>query len=241
MAKKYVYSFGGGTADGDGTMKDTLGGKGAGLAEMSRAGVPVPPGFTIATDVCNIYFNNNNQVPQEINQEMIAALRKLEDAMGKKLGDPADPLLVSVRSGAKFSMPGMMDTILNLGLNDETVKGLAAKSGNPRFAYDCYRRFIQMFGNVVLEIPKHDFDEIFEGQKKKAKAKFDTDLTAEDLKAVIEGYKKLVKKAAKRDFPQDTMEQLAMARDAVFRSWWNPRARSSPSARRWPRSSPRCR
>jgi pyruvate,orthophosphate dikinase len=156
--KKYVYSFGGGTADGDGTMKDTLGGKGAGLAEMSRAGVPVPPGFTIATDVCNIYFNNNNQVPQEINEEMIAALRKLEDAMGKKLGDPADPLLVSVRSGAKFSMPGMMDTILNLGLNDETVKGLAAKSGNPRFAYDCYRRFIQMFGNVVLEIPKHDFD-----------------------------------------------------------------------------------
>ncbi len=224
MAKKYVYSFGGGTADGDGTMKDTLGGKGAGLAEMSRAGVPVPPGFTIATDVCNIYFSNNNQVPQEINEEMIAALRKLEEAMGKKLGDPADPLLVSVRSGAKFSMPGMMDTILNLGLNDETVKGLAAKSGNPRFAYDCYRRFIQMFGNVVLEIPKHDFDEIFEGQKKKAKAKFDTDLTAEDLKAVIEGYKKLVKKVAKRDFPQDTMEQLTMARDAVFRSWWNPRA-----------------
>jgi pyruvate,orthophosphate dikinase len=224
MAKKYVYFFGGGTADGDGTMKDTLGGKGAGLAEMSRAGVPVPPGFTIATDVCNIYFSNNNQVPEEINEEMIAALRKLEAMMGKKLGDPADPLLVSVRSGAKFSMPGMMDTILNLGLNDETVKGLEAKSGNPRFAYDCYRRFIQMFGNVVMEIPKDAFDEIFDAQKKKAKAKFDTDLTAEDLKAVIEGYKKLVKKMTKRDFPQDTMEQLYMARDAVFRSWWNPRA-----------------
>jgi pyruvate,orthophosphate dikinase len=224
MAKKYVYWFGGGTADGDGTMKDTLGGKGAGLAEMSRAGVPVPPGFTIATDVCNIYFNNNNQVPPEINEEMIQALRKLEEFMGKKLGDPADPLLVSVRSGAKFSMPGMMDTILNLGLNDETVKGLEAKSGNPRFAYDCYRRFIQMFGNVVLDIPKHDFDEIFEAQKKKVKAKFDTDLTADDLKAIIAGYKKLVKKATKQDFPQDAMKQLEMARDAVFRSWWNPRA-----------------
>ncbi len=221
---KYVYSFGGGTADGDGTMKDTLGGKGAGLAEMSRAGVPVPPGFTIATDVCNIYFNNKYQVPADINQQMVESLKILEKAMGKKLGDTTDPLLVSVRSGAKFSMPGMMDTILNLGLNDVTVKALEDKSGNPRFAYDCYRRFIQMFGAVVLEIPKSAFDEIFDGRKQKVKAKLDTDLTAEDLKAVIADYKKLVQKLTKKAFPQDAMTQLTMARDAVFRSWWNPRA-----------------
>ena len=222
--KKYVYSFGGGTADGDGKMKDTLGGKGAGLAEMSRAGVPVPPGFTISTEVCNIYFNNNQQIPAEIDQEIDKALAKLEERMGQKLGDVTNPLLVSVRSGAKFSMPGMMDTILNLGLNDETVKALEAKSGNPRFAYDCYRRFIQMFGNVVLEIPKDEFDHIFDARKKKAKAKYDTDLTAEDLKAVIAEYKKLVEKKTGKPFPQNAKEQLVMARDAVFRSWWNPRA-----------------
>src|SRR5262249_4738672 len=140
-----------------------------------------PPGFTISTEVCNIYFHNHNAVPDEIHQEMIGALQTLEERMGQKLGDVENPLLVSVRSGAKFSMPGMMDTILNLGLNDETVKALVAKSNNPRFAYDCYRRFIQMYGNVVLEISKHDFDEIFDGQKKKAKAKLDTELTADDL------------------------------------------------------------
>ena len=222
--KKYVYAFGGGTADGDGKMKDTLGGKGAGLAEMSRAGVPVPPGYTISTEVCNIYFQNNNRVPAEIQQEADAALTQLEEKMGKKLGDPNDPLLLSVRSGAKFSMPGMMDTILNLGLNDETVKGLEAKSGNPRFAYDCYRRFIQMFGNVVLDIEKKEFEHIFDGRKAKVKAKFDTDLTAEDLKAVIADYKKLVQKLTRKPFPQEVHEQLNMARDAVFRSWWNPRA-----------------
>src|SRR5580700_2966839 len=150
MSSKYVYSFGSGTADGDGTMKDTLGGKGSGLAEMSRAGLPVPPGFTIATDVCNIYFNNNNKVPGEIQKEIDTAIAKLEKRMGKKLGDAVDPLLLSVRSGAKFSMPGMMNTILNLGLNDKTTAGLAAKSGNERFAYDSYRRFIAMYGDVVL-------------------------------------------------------------------------------------------
>ncbi len=166
--KKYVYSFGNQTADGDGKMKDVLGGKGAGLAEMSRAKLPVPPGFTISTEVCNIYFQNKYEIPAEVHGEMVAALHTLEERMGKKLGDAADPLLVSVRSGAKFSMPGMMDTILNLGLNDETVKALVAKSNNPRFAYDCYRRFIQMYGNVVLEVSKHDFDEVFDGQKKKA-------------------------------------------------------------------------
>src|SRR5581483_967999 len=222
--KKYVYSFGGGAADGDGKMKDTLGGKGAGLAEMSRANLPVPPGFTISTEVCNIYFRNKNSVPEEINQQMLAALRKLEERMGQKLGEMHNPLLVSVRSGAKFSMPGMMDTILNLGLNDQTVKALEAKAGNPRFAYDCYRRFIQMYGNVVLDIEKHDFDEIFDGQKKKAKAKLDTELTAKDLQQVIEGYKKLVQKKTGKPFPQDPMAQLAGARDAVFRSWFNDRA-----------------
>src|SRR5450432_2694793 len=221
---KYVYSFGNGTADGDGKMKDTLGGKGAGLAEMCRAKLPVPPGFTISTEVCNIYFHNNYAVPAEIHEEMLAALRKLEERMKQKLGDLQNPLLVSVRSGAKFSMPGMMDTILNLGLNDETVKALETKSGNARFAYDCYRRFIQMYGAVVLEVPKHDFDAVFDGQKKKAKATLDTDLTAKDLQEVIVGYKKLVQKKTGKLFPQDPLEQLAGARDAVFGSWFNNRA-----------------
>ncbi|MGH9675167.1 MAG: PEP/pyruvate-binding domain-containing protein, partial [Bryobacteraceae bacterium] len=156
--KKHVYAFGAGTAEGTGTMKDVLGGKGAGLAEMSRAGVPVPPGFTISTEVCNIYFENGNRVPSEVDEQVAAALAELEKRMGQKLGDTSNPLLVSVRSGAKFSMPGMMDTILNLGLNDQTVKSLASRSGNERFAYDCYRRLIQMFGNVVLEIPKDQFE-----------------------------------------------------------------------------------
>jgi pyruvate,orthophosphate dikinase len=223
--KRYVYSFGNGTADGDGKMKDILGGKGAGLAEMCRAKLPVPPGFTISTEVCNIYFQNNYAVPAEIHAEMIGALKTLEERMGQKLGDVKDPLLVSVRSGAKFSMPGMMDTILNLGLNDQTVKTLAARSNNPRFAYDCYRRFIQMYGNVVLEVGKHDFDAVFDGQKKKAKAKLDTELTAADLEQVIAGYKGLVEKKTGKAFPQDAMEQLQGARDAVFRSWFNDRAK----------------
>ena len=222
--KKYIYAFGGGTADGDGTMKDTLGGKGAGLAEMSRAGVPVPPGFTIATDVCNLYFAAGNRTPSGVEREMKRAVRELEKESGQKLGDPDNPLLVSVRSGAKFSMPGMMDTILNLGLNDKTTAGLARKSDSPRFARDCYRRFIQMFGNVVLEIDKEAFDHIFESVKKKKKAKLDTDLTAADLKLVIADYKKLVKKKTNKPFPQDPYRQLQMARDAVFGSWFNPRA-----------------
>ena len=222
--KNYVYSFGGGTADGDGKMKDVLGGKGAGLAEMCRAGVPVPPGFTISTEVCNIYFENKNSVPAEINQQVLSALAKLEKQIGKKLGDPKNPLLVSVRSGARFSMPGMMNTILNLGLNDATTEGLAALTGNPRFAYDSYRRFIQMFGEVALDIDMEKFDHIFDTRKAKAKVKLDTDLTAADLKAIIEDYKKLVQKETKNPFPQDAHVQLAMSRDAVFRSWWNPKA-----------------
>jgi pyruvate,orthophosphate dikinase len=222
---KNVYSFGGGTADGDGTKKDTLGGKGAGLAEMSRAGLPVPPGFTIATDVCNIYFNNGNQVPAEIQQEIDKAVVKLEKLMGQKLGDAANPLLLSVRSGAKFSMPGMMNTILNLGLNDTTTAGLAAKSGNERFAYDCYRRFMQMFGEVALDVPMEKFDHIFDSRKAKVKAKLDTDLTADDLKAIIDEYKKLVRKQTGKPFPEDPHEQLSLSRDAVFRSWWTPKAK----------------
>src|SRR5271168_172797 len=222
--KKYVYAFGGGAADGDGKMKDVLGGKGAGLAEMSRAGVPVPPGFTISTDVCNIYFQNKNSVPKEIGEEIAQALADLEAKMGKKLGDATDPLLLSVRSGAKFSMPGMMNTILNLGLNDKSVEGLAKNSGNPRFAYDCYRRFIQMFGEVALDIDMHKFDDIFDERKKKVKAKLDTDLSPEDLKVIIADYHKLVKKETGKPFPQDPREQLAMSRDAVFRSWWGKNA-----------------
>ena len=221
---KYVYSFGGGTADGDGRMKDTLGGKGAGLAEMSKAGVPVPPGFTISTEVCNIFFQNGKKVTPEIDQQMFAALSKLESEIGKRLGDAENPLLVSVRSGAKFSMPGMMNTILNLGLNDKTVEGLARRSGNPRFAYDSYRRFIQMFGEVALNIDMEKFDHIFDSRKHKAKVKLDTDLSAADLKAIIDDYKKLVQKETKKPFPQDAREQLTMSRDAVFQSWWNPKA-----------------
>jgi pyruvate, orthophosphate dikinase len=222
--KKYVYAFGAGTADGDGTMKDVLGGKGAGLAEMCRAGVPVPPGFTISTEVCNIFFDNNRTVPKEIDTEMLAALKQLEERMGQKLGDTKDPLLLSVRSGAKFSMPGMMNTILNLGMNDVTVQALINKTGNPRFAYDCYRRFIQMFGEVALEIDMELFDHIFDSRKAKKKVKLDTDLTAEDLQAIIADYKKLVKKETGRDFPQDPIEQLKMSRNAVFNSWWNAKA-----------------
>src|SRR5580704_5605472 len=222
--KKYVYQFGPGGADGDGKMKDILGGKGAGLAEMCRANLPVPPGFTISTEVCNIYFENKNRVPEDIHKEMLQALEKLQKEMRQTLGDTENPLLVSVRSGAKFSMPGMMDTVLNLGLSDRTVVALEHKSNNPRFAYDCYRRFIQMFGNVVLDIDKRDFERVFDARKAKVKAKFDTDLAADDLKAIIADYKKLVQKKTGKPFPQEALEQLSMARDAVFRSWNGKRA-----------------
>ncbi len=221
---KYVYSFGGGKADGNGKMKDDLGGKGAGLAEMTNAGLPVPPGFTIQTEACREYMRHN-AVSQEVDREMQDALRKLEELQGQKLGKGENPLLVSVRSGAKFSMPGMMDTILNLGLNDQSVEALAKRGNNPRFAYDSYRRLIQMFGAVVLEIPKSAFDDVFDEKKKQKKAKLDTDLDAKALKEVIEEYKKLVKKHTKRDFPQDANDQLVMSRDAVFRSWQNDRAK----------------
>src|SRR5450755_4085944 len=222
---KYVYSFGGGKADGNGKMKDVLGGKGAGLAEMTNAGLPVPPGFTIQTEACREYMKTGTS-SKEVERQMDSALAQLEALQGQKLGIGENPLLVSVRSGSKFSMPGMMDTILNLGLNDKSVEALAKRSNNPRFAADSYRRLIQMFGSVVLDIEKHAFDEVFDAKKKQKKAKLDTDFDAKALKEVIEEYKKVVKKHTKRDFPQDAHEQLVMARDAVFRSWQNDRAKT---------------
>ena len=221
---KYVYFFGDGHADGHGKMKDVLGGKGAGLAEMTLAGLPVPPGFTIQTEACREYMRG--KVSPQIDKEMKAALAKLEALQGQKLGAGDNPLLVSVRSGAKFSMPGMMDTILNLGLNDKAVEALAKRSNNPRFAYDSYRRLIQMFGDVVLDVPKKKFEHIFDGIKAKKKVKFDYELQPDALQEIIVEYKKLVKKETGKDFPQNPLEQLIAARDAVFRSWQNERAKT---------------
>jgi pyruvate,orthophosphate dikinase len=189
---QYVFFFGGGKADGNKDMKDTLGGKGAGLAEMTNAGVPVPPGFTISTQACNAYYASGGKLPGEVDQQMDAALAKLEALSGKKLGDAADPLLVSVRSGSKFSMPGMMDTILNLGMNDRSVEGLKAKTGNARFAKDSYRRFIQMYGNVVLGIEKEKFEHELSAIKAKYKAKTDVELGEKALDEVIARYKQVV-------------------------------------------------
>src|SRR3954465_12499697 len=186
---KYVYFFGGGSAEGHGQMKDVLGGKGAGLAEMTNAGLPVPPGFTIQTEACREYMRSGGRVSPEVDRQMQSALARLEALMGRKLGAPQRPLLVSVRSGAMFSMPGMMDTILNLGLNDQSVEGLAQQSRNPRFAYDSYRRLIQMFGNVVLDIPKSSFEHAFDAKKKQRRAKSDTELDARALQEVIAEFK----------------------------------------------------
>jgi pyruvate,orthophosphate dikinase len=224
IAKQHVYFFGNGKADGNRHMKDLLGGKGSGLAEMTNAGLPVPPGFTISTEVCTIYYKENARIPAGIAREIDRKLQALEKAAGAELGSIANPLLVSVRSGAKFSMPGMMDTILNLGLNDAAVQGLKARTSNGRFAFDSYRRFIQMFGNVVLEIPKAAFDHELEAVKKSRRATLDTDLDEAALGQVVDRYKNVVKEHSKRSFPQDPREQLRMARDAVFRSWMNPRA-----------------
>src|ERR1700723_4123778 len=190
---KYVYSFGGGKADGNGKMKDDLGGKGAGLAEMTNAGLPVPPGFTIQTEACREYMRQGH-VSKEVDRQMEESLAKLETLQGQKLGAGENPLLVSVRSGAKFSMPGMMDTILNLGLNDKSVESLAKLSNNPRFAADSYRRLIQMFGDVVLDVPKKKFEHIFDGVKAAKKNKFDYDLKPAPLQQIITEYKKLIKK-----------------------------------------------
>ena len=221
---KYYYYFGDGKADGSADMKDLLGGKGANLAEMSRAGVPVPPGFTITTEVCNLYYDNNLAVPKEIDRDLETYIGLVEKSTGKKFGNPADPLLVSVRSGAKFSMPGMMDTVLNLGLTAETVEGLAKKTGSNRFAFDVYRRFISMFGNVVLGIDKDEFEEVIGKKKKEKRIKQDSSLQEGDLRDIIKKFKSICKRKSGEDFPEDPWKQLRMARDAVFRSWNNPRA-----------------
>jgi pyruvate,orthophosphate dikinase len=219
-----LYFFGSGKAEGSAGMKDILGGKGSGLAEMTNAEVPVPPGFTIATSVCLDYFKEGGRVPERVARAQSDYLKRLEELMGKRLGDPEDPLLVSVRSGAKFSMPGMMDTILNLGLTDRSVLGLAKKTGNPRFAWDCYRRFLSMFGSVVLEIPKRRFEEELEKVKHEKQVRLDSELDAGALQEVVDRSKRIVREATSEDFPQDPRRQLDMARDAVFRSWNNPRA-----------------
>jgi len=224
MAKKYVYFFGNGKAEGGKDMRNLLGGKGAGLSEMTNLGIPVPPGFTITTEVCSFYYEKDKQYPPELTEQVQENLRKLEDAMGLKFGDPERPLLVSVRSGARVSMPGMMDTVLNLGLNDETVKGLIKLTGNERFAYDAYRRFVQMFGNVVLGVPHDDFEEILEAKKKELGVRLDTELDAAALKDVVKSFKARIREKKGIDFPDDPMKQLEMARDAVFGSWNNPRA-----------------
>jgi len=222
---KYVYFFGGGAAEGTAEMKHILGGKGANLAEMTNLGITVPPGFTISTEVCKYYYEHDRTYPGALQQEIDENLAKLENEMGKKFGDQNDPLLVSVRSGAAASMPGMMDTVLNLGLNDKAVLGLAAKAGNERFAWDAYRRLVNMFGDVVLGVPHEEFEHAMDKIKKQRKVKLDTELTTEDLKKLVEDYKAVIKSKAKRDFPQNPREQLHYAIDAVFGSWETPRAR----------------
>ena len=225
MAKsKFIYFFGNGSAEGNSSMKSILGGKGANLAEMTNIGVPVPPGFTITAEVCEAFYKNKKKYPAGLNEETDKNLQRLEKMMKKKLGDPSDPLLVSVRSGAAVSMPGMMDTILNLGLNDKAVAGLAEKTGNERFAWDAYRRFIQMFGNVAKNVPQEVFEEILESEKKKKKVELDTGLDAEDLKRIVKRYKDAYRKQLKKEFPQNPKEQLQAAIDAVFGSWNNSRA-----------------
>ena len=217
---KYVYDF----SEGDKSMKDLLGGKGANLAEMTKLGLPVPPGFTITTEACRAYLKEST-VPESLATEVTTALRGVEDQMGRHLGDPSDPLLVSVRSGAKFSMPGMMETVLNIGLNDKSVLGLAAVSGNERFAWDSYRRLIQMFGKTVLDIDGDLFSDALDNLKAERGVKGDTELTAEDLKGLVETFKGIVKEQTGNDFPQDPRTQMDMGIEAVFRSWNTERAR----------------
>src|SRR5881409_2541156 len=205
-------------------MKDLLGGKGAGLAEMTNLGVPIPAGFTISTEACVAYFKNKRKYPPGLWEEVLRYMKRLETAMGAKFGDPANPLLVSVRSGARASMPGMMDTVLNLGLNDDTVDGLAKNSGDERFAYDSYRRFLQMYGQVVLGIEHHHFEELIENHKIEVGAVLDTELGADDWKTIADNFKEVVQSETGKPFPQDAHEQLWGAIGAVFGSWNNARA-----------------
>ncbi|HHZ02742.1 MAG TPA: pyruvate, phosphate dikinase [Tissierellia bacterium] len=220
MSKKWVYLF----KEGSASQKDLLGGKGANLAEMTKIGMPVPQGFTVTTEACTEFYQQGEKLTEAIIKQIKDSMKSLEEETGKKFGDPENPLLVSVRSGAKISMPGMMDTILNLGLNDETVEGVAKNTGNLRFAYDSYRRFIQMFGDVVSEVPKYLFDNALDRKKEENGYTLDTELTAEDLKELTEEFKEIYKKEIKEDFPVDPEKQLLMAVEAVFKSWNNPRA-----------------
>ena len=222
--KKFVYSFGDGAAEGDASMKNLLGGKGANLAEMSKLGLPVPLGFTIPTEVCDIYYKNNRSFPSELESQVKSALETIEKKLGAKFGDETNPLLFSVRSGARASMPGMMDTVLNLGLNDKTVLGLAKKSNNKRFAFDSYRRFITMYSDVVLEVDHYNFEVILEEKKQELGVHLDTDLSAEALEDLVKLFKAKVKEESGKDFPQDVNEQLWGAIKAVFSSWMNDRA-----------------
>ena len=216
---KLVYDF----TEGNKDLKDLLGGKGANLAEMTNIGLPVPPGFIITTEACRYYLEQGS-TPAGLDEEIAAHLDQLESAMDRKLGDPADPLLVSVRSGAKFSMPGMMDTVLNIGLSDESVQGLAKQAGNERFAWDAYRRLIQMFGKTVLDIDGEHFEHAIDEAKKAKGVSNDLDLDAADLQSLVDTFKGIVKAQAGRDFPQDPREQLDLAIKAVFHSWNSPRA-----------------
>ncbi|MBU4320150.1 MAG: pyruvate, phosphate dikinase, partial [Nitrospinae bacterium] len=223
-AKKYVYFFGSGKADGKGDMKDTLGGKGAGLAEMTNLRVPVPAGFTITTEACNKYFKSKKKYPLGMWEQVLANLKKIERAMGMKFGDHTNPLLVSVRSGAKFSMPGMMDTVLNLGLNETTIRAIIKKTKNDRFAYDAYRRFITMFGSIVMGVDRQKFEKALEDMKGRKGVHLDTDLTADDLKHLMEEFKVIYKRSTGENFPSDPYEQLKKAINAVFSSWFGDRA-----------------
>ncbi|RMF88602.1 MAG: pyruvate, phosphate dikinase [Nitrospinota bacterium] len=222
--KKYVYLFVDGKAEGEGSWKELLGGKGAGLAEMTNLGIPVPPGFTISTEACVEFFRQGEQFPPGLWEQVLEALHRVEQAMGSRFGDADNPLLFSVRSGARVSMPGMMNTVLNIGLNDQTVEGLSRKSQNPRFAYDSYRRFIDMFGDVVLEVPHQKFEELLEKAKQRKGVTQDTELDAEDLQALVREYKALVERETGKSFPDDPFQQLRMSIEAVFRSWNVPRA-----------------
>ncbi|WP_158043715.1 pyruvate, phosphate dikinase [Skermanella pratensis] len=224
VTTRWVYSFGDGKAEGRADMKNLLGGKGANLAEMSNLGLPVPPGFTITTELCTYYYKNDRTYPSDLKDQVAEALGTVERSIGAGFGDPENPLLVSVRSGARASMPGMMDTVLNLGLTDVTVEGLVKRSGDARFAYDSYRRFIQMYGNVVLGVEHHHFEDILENVKRDRNITLDTELVAADWQAVIEGYKQVVQHDLGRPFPQDVHEQLWGAIGAVFGSWMNQRA-----------------
>lgn len=226
MSIKYVYLFANGEADGNGEMKDLLGGKGAGLAEMTNAGLPVPPGFTITTQACNAYYSGGEQFPEGMWNQVLSALKKVESSTGKEFGSISNPLLVSVRSGAKFSMPGMMDTVLNLGLNEETLQGLASLTSNERFALDAYRRFIQMFGKIVLGVDGELFEHALEKVKKSVSAKMDTDLKAGDLAEVCDQFKKIIRSETGAEFPSDPYQQLEEAIKAVFRSWNGDRAKA---------------